>query len=192
MFHLGMWRERLRMGLAELADGRPITPPPPIEQQDEINDAELANGIGTPLSDAAGRSDHLLSEIIELYTKVGEQPFRWYRATTTTEAVLGNSYTHPRSHMSAYLRENGEADRATRIYEDAVAELRSLPAPAVPMGIVLYNLASSRALDERRDEALALLEETLALRPDLKPSIAADEDFATLRDDPKFQEMVKP
>src|SRR4029077_14915236 len=123
MFHLGMWRERMRDALTELAEGRTPEPPPPIEQQDELNDAELANGIGTPLADAAARSDHLLAEIIALYEKVGERPFQWYRWSTTTDAVLGNSYTHPRTHLWQYLLENGDADGAAGIYEDAVPEM---------------------------------------------------------------------
>src|SRR5207245_10418599 len=59
MFHLGMWRERLRNGLADLAEGREFTPAP--SNIDEVNDAELANGIGTPLTDAAARSDRLVA-----------------------------------------------------------------------------------------------------------------------------------
>jgi len=190
MFHLGMWRERMRERLAELAEGRPVTPPPPIEKQDELNDRELSGGIGTPLTDAAGRSDHLLAEIIDLYAKVGDQPFPWYRARTTTEAVLGNSYTHPRAHMYAYLRENGDAAGATRLYEEAVAELRAASAPAIPLGAALYNLACARALDGNHEEALALLEETLKIRPDLRQNAGADEDFAGMRDDPRFKELT--
>jgi tetratricopeptide (TPR) repeat protein len=192
MFHLGMWRERMRASLAELAEGRAVTPPPPIEEQNELNDRELSGGIGTPLTDAAGRSDHLLTEIIELYGAVGDQPFQWYRAGTTTEAVLGNSYTHPRAHMHAYLRENGDLERATRLYEEAVDELRAMSAPAIPMGAMLYNLACARALDGRADDAIALLDETIKLRPDLKPSAAAAEDLASLRDEARFKELLQP
>ena len=192
MFHLGMWRERMRDALTELAEGRPQTQPPPIEQQDELNDAELAGGIGTPLSDAAARCDHLLGEIIEVYEKVGDQPYRWYRARTTTEAVLGNSYTHPRSHMYAYLRENGDTESANQLYEEAVAQLRAMSATEIPMGAMLYNLACARVGQERHDEAMSLLEETLRLRPDLKPNLIADEDLAPLREDPRFQELTRP
>lgn len=182
----------MRERLAELAEGRPVTPPPPLEEQNELNDRELAGGIGTPLTDAAGRSDHLLAEIIELYAKVGDRPFPWYRARTTTEAILGNSYTHPRLHMHAYLRENGDVERATRLYEDAVAELRAASAPEIPMGAMLYNLACARALDGRHEEALTLLEETVKLRPDMKQNAGTDEDFAGLRDEARFKELLVP
>jgi tetratricopeptide (TPR) repeat protein len=191
LFHLGMWRERMRDRLADLAEGRTPAPPPPIEQQNELNDAELAGGIGIPLSDAAARCDHLLGEIIELYARVGDQPYQWYRARTTTEAVLGNSYTHPRAHMHAYFRENGEIERANRLYEEAVTQLRAIAATEIPMGAALYNLAGARAADGRSDDAVKLLEEALRLRPDLARNAAADEDFEALRDDARFQGLIK-
>ncbi len=191
MFHLGMWRERMRNSLTDLAEGRTPAAPPPIEQQDALNDAEVAHAIGTPLTDAAARCDHLLAEIIELYTKVGDQPFQWYRARTTTEAVLGNSYTHPRVHFYWYFRENGDPERGARLLEDAVDELRSVSAPEVPMGAALYNLACAHVARDRHDDALKLLEETVLLRPDLKKNMAGDEELAPLRESARFQEITK-
>ena len=193
MFHVGMWRERMRNALTELAEDRPqTTRPPAVGDVNEVNDAELANGIGTPLSDAAARSDHLLSEIAELYAKVGERPIDWNEAKTTTVAVLRNSYTHPRLHLFEYYQENDQPDIAIKLFEDAVSEMKTAEAPDFVMGTVLYNLATVRAQQDRKDEALDLLGEAIQHRPDSKSTAAGDSDFATLRDDPKFQEMVKP
>src|SRR5256885_15722954 len=98
MFHLGMWRERLRNTLSSVSEGRDHERPPGTI--DEINDAELAMGIGIPLNDAAARADRLLAEIIDFYEKLGERQFEWAMAKTTTEAVLRNSFTHPRTHIA--------------------------------------------------------------------------------------------
>lgn len=166
MFHISMWRERLRDALTEFRHARPYTAPP--EDIDEVNDAELAGGIGTPLADAAARSEKLLSELIALGAELGDRPFKWYIANTTVEALLRNSYTHPRLHLFEYLRENGELDRARQVFEDAVSEMRELAAPPVALGMVIYNLACIRADQGRLDEALGLLEEAFALRPDGK------------------------
>lgn len=190
MFHLGMWRERMRDSLQELADGHPPSPPPPIEQQDELNDSELAHGIGTPLSDAAARSDHLLGEIIELYRKVGDRPFQWYRWGTTTDAVLGNSYTHPRIHMFEYLRENGLRERANHLFEDAASEMKDASTNPVVHGTAAYNLACARADQGRTAEAIDLLAYALELRPDLKGPAAKDADLQALWEEPRFQELV--
>lgn len=100
MFHLGMWRERLRNALTNISEGKDYERPP--ANIDEVNEAELARGIGTPLTDAAARSDHLLAEIIELYEKLGDRPIDWSLSQTTTEAVLRNSFTHPRTHIAEY------------------------------------------------------------------------------------------
>src|SRR6202140_3593140 len=109
MFHISMWRERLRDALTEFRHARPYMAPP--ETIDEINDAELASGIGTPLADAAARADKLLTELIALAGELGDRPFKWFTANTTGEALLRNSFIHPRNHLFEYLRENGDQRR---------------------------------------------------------------------------------
>src|SRR5256885_12957182 len=127
MFHVGMWRERLRDSLARMQEGKDYPRPP--SNIDEFNETELGQGIGTPLTDAAARADHLLAEIIELYDKVGERPIEWNISKTTTEAVLRSSFTHPRTHIARYYRGNVQAGRARRVVEDTVDELRAAHAP---------------------------------------------------------------
>lgn len=191
MFHMGMWRERMRNALTAVAEGRTPEAPPPIERQDEFNDAELANGIGTPLADAAARSDHLLAEIIGLYEKLGDRPFQWYRWNNTTDAILGNSYNHPRNHMFEYLKENGDLEGASRLFEDAAPEMLAASENSAVHATAHYNLACARVLQDRVDEALQELEEAFHKRPELRAHAAQDRDLADLRDNPRFQEMVK-
>jgi len=189
MFHLGMWRERFRNALKDLSEGREPAPPP--ENADEWNERELPNGIGTPLADAAARSDHLLAEIIELYDRVGERPMKWYAAKNTTEAVLRSSFTHPGLHLFAYLRENGDQEGANKIFEDAYTEMKSIDAPPLIMATVTYNLACARARQGRTDEALGLLGDVLPGRSDMKRAAAEDAALESLRDDPRFQALIK-
>lgn len=189
MFHISMWRERLRDALTEFRHARPYTAPP--DNIDEVNDAELASGIGTPLADAAARSDKLLRELIALAGELGDRPFKWYVANTTVEALLRNSYTHPRLHLFEYLRENRERDRAHRLFEGAVTEMRELSAPPIALGMVIYNLACVRADQGRLDDALTLLEEALAIRPLMKQSAKTDRDLAPLFEDPRFKALVR-
>jgi tetratricopeptide (TPR) repeat protein len=188
MFHISMWRERMRDALTEFRHARPYAAPP--ENIDEINDAELASGIGTPLADAAARSDKLLSELIDLAGELGDRPFKWFSATTTGEALLRNSYSHPRVHLVAYLMENGQQDRAHRMLEDAASEMREISAPASALGAALYNLACGRVDQDRLDDALELLVEAFPLRPDLKQAAKQDPDLEALRDNPGFKALV--
>ena len=123
MFHIARWRERLRDSFQAAIDGVEYRLP---GNRDEINDAELPNGIGTPLADAAARADHLLTELIDLIDKVGVRKFNWLAEVSAAEAVLRNSYSHPRRHMHDYFSENGELDRANGLIQDGLQELRSL------------------------------------------------------------------
>ena len=189
MFHISMWRERLRNALIEFRHARPYAAPP--ESIDEVNDAELASGIGTPLADAAARSDNLLSELIGLAGELGDRPFKWFTASTTGEALLRNSYVHPRNHISEYMRENGDHAAAYRTVEDGAAQMRAIEAPPLILGATLYNLAAVRAGQGRLEDALVLLEEAMPMRPDVVLLAATDADFAPLRENARFKELVK-
>jgi hypothetical protein len=189
LFHICMWRERLGNALIDVREGRTYTPPP--ANQDEVNDAELAGGLGVALVDIAARSDILLTSHIELWDALGERPFKWYANSTTAEAILRNSYVHPRSHLVAYLKENGDPAGAERLLEDAVTEMREVEAPPIVLGTVLYNLACTRVAQDRLDEALEQLVEAFSLRPDLTESAPKDKDLEMLHDNPAFKALTK-
>jgi tetratricopeptide (TPR) repeat protein len=189
MFHISMWRERLRDALTEFRHARPYAAPP--ENIDEVNDAELASGIGAPLADAAARSDKLLTELIDLAGELGDRPFKWFSATTTSEALLRNSYVHPRNHIFEYLKENGDQAAADRLVEDGASEMRAIGAPTFILGATLYNLAAVRTAQGHLDEALLLLEEAMPMRPDARLLAATDDDFAPLRENARFKALVR-
>ena len=113
MFHVARWRERLSNGLADLDAGRPNTPP--TVDINELNDQELPAGRGLTLEETSARADAALGALIELSSKVGDQPFQWGLTQTTGDALVRNSYFHPRMHISDYWLENGRNDRARRI-----------------------------------------------------------------------------
>jgi tetratricopeptide (TPR) repeat protein len=188
MFHISMWRERLRNTLGEFRHARPYPAPP--ENTDELNDAELAGGIGTPLADAAARSDTLLADLIALSDELGDRPFKWFTATTTGEALLRNSYIHPRNHVAEYLNENGDEAAAQRIVEESVSEMRAIGAPPNILGATLYNLAAVRTAQGRIEDALSLLEEAVPMRPDVILVAAGDDDFAPLRENVRFKALT--
>ena len=189
LFHICMWRERLLKSLTDIRDGRPHVPPP--EDVDEFNDTELATGLGVALSDVAARSDTLLVSLSEVYEAVGEQPLEWYEWKTTTEAVLGSSCIHPVNHFVEYFKENGDLASAVRLVERTTTELRQMPAPPVNLGAEIYNLACLRVAEGRSDDAISLIEESVAILPALKEWAPNDPDLAPLLDNPRFKAAVK-
>lgn len=56
--------------------------------------------------------------------------------------------------------------------------------------LVFYNVACMESLLGHADEAIAALTESVAKWPAYKELAVADDDFACLRDDPRFEELV--
>jgi mannose-6-phosphate isomerase-like protein (cupin superfamily) len=56
---------------------------------------------------------------------------------------------------------------------------------------VLYNLACCESLAGRDDDAVEHLRAALEGEPELRENARDDEDFAPLRDDPRFEELVR-
>jgi hypothetical protein len=188
LFHLCMWRERLKNALTDVQEGRAYASPP--QNVDEANDEELAGGLGVSLVDIAERSDLLLISLIKLWEELGERPFKWYANNTTTEALLGNSYVHPRNHIAEYMKENGDEAGFQSLVEEGASEMRAIAAPGHILGATLFNLAGLRVAQGRIDDALALLEEALPMRPDARLVAATDADFAPLRDNVRFKALT--
>lgn len=188
MFHVCRWRERLRDGLSQLQKGREVTAPP--DDIDGVNEVELAEGRGLALEEAAARSDAAVGELIDLYAALGERPFKWYRADTTAEAAIRNSYFHPRNHIAEHFIERGDRARGSQIFEMTVADLRRAEVPGHTLGPALLNLASVRVVEGRRAEALRLVAEAVPMRADLRAAAANDPELALLKDDPRFRAIV--
>lgn len=189
MFHIARWRERLWNGLADGSEGRPVDGPPP--DIDELNDAEMEGAAGVSLADAGARADAALTSIIAMLETNGDQPFKWYMADTTAEAIVRNSYIHPRIHIADQFLERGNVAQSQALMEESASEMRRLKAPAHILGAALYNVAGVRTAQGRIDEALGLLEEALPMRQDLKQTAAADPDLAPLRELPRFRALME-
>ena len=56
--------------------------------------------------------------------------------------------------------------------------------------VLLYNLACSEAMLGESDQALMHLEQAIATRPSLAGDAGEDADFASLRDDPRFADLL--
>lgn len=189
MAHIASWREQLRGNLIEASRGERLSAPP--TDVDAFNAVELAMSAAVPLEEAATRADALLGDLIDLWATLGDRPFSWYIAKTTGEALVRNSYAHPRNHLAQHFIERGDRARGYRLYEVSATALRQAEAPPTTLGTALYNLACARVGQRQHDEALRLLEEALPMRADLRAGAAADLKLAPLRTNPRFERLFR-
>ncbi len=98
--------------------------------------------------------------------------------------LLGLKLAWARLSEAAKWRQKGNLPKAVEVLEQA---LQRYPNQAV----LLYDLACYLALMGRKEEALAKLERALQLDPSLKALAQKDDDLKALRDDPRFQKLVR-
>jgi tetratricopeptide (TPR) repeat protein len=91
----------------------------------------------------------------------------------------------PGASLREFFRLHGEKD-----YEGAMTECEKALETYPGNALILYNIACLENLLGRPDEALATLETAIAGWPEYKNNAREDEDFATLRDDPRFTEVI--
>jgi tetratricopeptide (TPR) repeat protein len=72
----------------------------------------------------------------------------------------------------------GRYDEARRILEEGLAERNA--------AAIHYQLARTESLAGNRDRALDELETTVRMEERFREYAAAEEDFASIRDDPRF------
>jgi hypothetical protein len=188
MAHIASWREKLRASLIEASRGEPASPPP--IDINAFNAAELARNAGVALGEAATRADALLVDLIDLWATLGDRPFSWLTAKTSGEALVRNSYIHPRVHLAEHYLERADRTRGQEIFEETAGELRRAETPAHILAPAVYKLAGARVAQGRQDEALELLAEAFVMRDELRSEAAKDPDLALLKTHPRFQALI--
>jgi tetratricopeptide (TPR) repeat protein len=75
-------------------------------------------------------------------------------------------------------------------YEGALAVLQEVLEEHPGNALILYNIACMKSVLGSRDEALEALSESVAAWPRYKENAGVDDDFASIREDPRFQALV--
>ena len=127
MAHIASWRTRLRDSLIEASRGLPVSGPP--ADIDGVNAAQLARDAGISLEEAATQAETRLADLLDLLATLGDRPFSWFTAKTIGEALVRNSYVHPRRHLAEHYVERGDRERGARLKSETLAELRRVGAP---------------------------------------------------------------
>jgi len=133
MAHIAGWRMRLRDCFIQASRGEPVSGAP--ADADAVNAVELARNAGISLEEGATRAERLLADLVDLWATLGDRPFSWYTAKTTGEALVRNSYIHPRRHLSEHYVERGDRSRGAELREETLVELRRVGAPETLMKV---------------------------------------------------------
>jgi tetratricopeptide (TPR) repeat protein len=107
------------------------------------------------------------------------------------QVVVGNTYFHMAEHLGYWYDELGNqaaAEQAAIWAHDL--EIRAFPGDDRRRGMAAYNLSCFYAKRGRAQEALPLLREGLALRPDMRDWAKKDSDLDPIRTIPDVEQML--
>lgn len=106
------------------------------------------------------------------------------------EQVLFNAVWRPCNELTQFYGQRSELAEAARMHETLVEAVRGFGGPPSLLASAIYSLACLYATTGQRDRALALLRQSVDLKPDLAGWARRDPDFTSLRDDPAFAALL--
>ncbi len=136
----------------------------------------------------AAASEHVRT--FDTATLTERDRFAWNHNEPLVSNVLSNSYWHPLEHAARFSIERGDSAGAIALMDDAIVNQAALAVFPHDRATALFNLACLYATNGLPAQALALLPESLALRPDLIEWSKQDSDLDSIRDTPEFQELM--
>ena len=77
-------------------------------------------------------------------------------------------------------------------HEEVIQRLRDIVADHPSYPLLFYNLACSESLTGRRDDAIDHLSRAVAMNREFVGYAKDDADFAAIRDDPRFEQLISP
>ncbi|KPV49621.1 hypothetical protein SE17_31580 [Kouleothrix aurantiaca] len=136
----------------------------------------------------AAASEHVRT--FDTATLTERDRFAWNHNEPLVSNVLSNSYWHPLEHAARFSIERGDSAGAIALMDDAIVNQAALAVFPHDRATALFNLACLYATNGLPAQALALLPESLALRPDLIEWSKQDSDLDSIRDTPEFQDFI--
>ncbi len=109
--------------------------------------------------------------------------------TIQADVLYGKVY-HTLRHLSENMIVRGEWEAADALMEEGARRMAAVDDAPIFQGTVQYNLACHFAVNGQPQRALSVLAGALAVRPEMAEYAAQDPDFAALRDDPTFRELL--
>lgn len=138
---------------------------------------------------AAGESGLGLSlQLGQALVRTGELDAGYAELAQAVAAGANPGFVYNQLGVPAMQR--GDMAAAIRIWERALAGRDAMPAEAGARRVVLYNLACAHARAGQSDAALDRLGQAIAAGFGPRATVEGDEDFASLRADPRFTALL--
>ena len=188
--HLAEW-DGVQAG--QFADALAGRESPSLPDDDTINAQFFERNRALAWDELAGKAADnraaLLAGLRALPEAMVEAPAEVDGRTVQADVLYGKVY-HTLRHLSENLMARGEREAADALMEEGARRMAAVDGSPAYQGTVRYNLACHYALNGQPQRALAVLAEALAARPEMAEYAAQDPDFAALRDDPTFHELI--
>ena len=138
---------------------------------------------------AAGESGLGLSlQLGQALVRTGELDEGFAELAKAVAAGANPNFVYNQLGVPAMQR--GDMATAIRIWERALAGPDAMPTAGAARRVVLYNLACALARAGQSEAALDRLDQAIAAGFGPRAAIAGDEDFASLRTDPRFTALL--
>jgi hypothetical protein len=192
--HITFWEERLMQRLAGRARGESFSDQTDGEV-DEVNAGVFERNRHRSWDQVQSEAERVFNQLIATVSQFDEQeltdptPIGWYNNRSLSASILGNSYSHPLTHVSWFHMQRGDVPRAREIQGAMVEAQLGIDGSDESRGVALYNLACFCALSGERARAVELLRQALPLRADLVEWSKQDPDLASLRELPEYRAL---
>ncbi|GHO48087.1 TPR end-of-group domain-containing protein [Ktedonospora formicarum] len=162
--------------------------PPREKSAEELNEMVFEDQRYRPWSEVYTESEQTYAELIALYEELSEEdltnPERFASITGGSPLYrdfLNGCYEHDQEHLVQYYADRNDLLRAIQIRERCAERVLQSDLPEWSKGDFLYNLACFYAKLNPYTKANALLQEAIALNPNLEEHAKSDPDLAALR-----------
>lgn len=192
--HIEAWKERMADNIMAVMEGRS---PSRSEDYEQANREIFEKHHDRPLEELLEWAQEVHERLLEAVQALSEEDlmrgdfFPWQDGRELWRQIIGNSYTHPITHLGQVYIERGEVERATALQEEAYRLLSPLDKSPGWQSILIYNLACHYSLCGQKAKAIDGVRQALQLNPELVDWSKQDPDLAPIREDPDFQALYK-
>ncbi|GCE27309.1 hypothetical protein KDA_27930 [Dictyobacter alpinus] len=184
--HLTYWRQRLVLRLQAYLRHEAQTPSGDFEQ---INPIVFEQNRHRLWPDILAESDQAYDDLIALTQQLSDEEllafdrFDWLpKGIPLYLSFMGNCYEHTQIHLSYYLIDRHQPERALEVYENWSNRVIEAEVPDELKGNILYNLACFYATHDLLAKAGPTLQKAIALYPPGAEFAQTDPDLALLRE----------